>query len=181
MVWEKAKERLGKLKRVSIHKNWRKVYFDSSQYNDDNWNVYYFKKKNRFLKAYRFLSDKDKQIIKDNPSMFLVVPKYIYDSRYKQMLNDINCDSVRDFFNASKDEEDAYFRYRCFSDWNDILDSESYKVYLICRELLINWCKDNSINYKDKIIPQPVNYIYGGMDLSSIDWYIPTEDRLYRQ
>lgn len=55
---------------------------------------------------------------------------------------------VTEFFNAAKDEEDVYFRYRVFIDRNGLSFTEQYRLNQDKAITLMKWCNDHDIPYK---------------------------------
>lgn len=63
----------------------------------------------------------------DNPDI-IPFPHFIPESRYKDLMRALNNPQVTEFFNAAKDEEDAYLRYRVFIDRNGLSFTEQYRL-----------------------------------------------------
>ncbi len=144
------------------------------EYNHVDYFYYWDKRKNKLFGQYHELSERDKERLStDTFGRFIKLPQHIGNSRYKSLIEDLNNASVKEYFNESKCEEEAYYRYRCFIDANGIGISEWYKTELIIIEILINWCKLHNIEYTVKPISPPKDYIYDGRNLNNINWEIP--------
>ena len=59
----------------------------------------------------------------------------------------LNNPQVTEFFNAAKDEEDVYFRYRVFIDRNGLSFTEQYRLNQDKAITLMKWCNDHDIPY----------------------------------
>lgn len=158
-------------KKFDINKHWGKCCCYLEQYGSNNSFYWLDKNTYRIIQNCQYMIEKKKSGI-DNNERYILFPQYVSNSRYKEMVKELNNAAVTSFFNKAKDEEDAHFRYRCFIDWNGLEHSEWYKTYLIVLEILIEWCQKNNISYKYKFEKPPQNYIYDGRDLSKVKWYI---------
>lgn len=164
-------------KKFDINKNWGKCCICLEEVNSKN-SFYWLDKKNyKLIGNYNSMSDEQKTAIdNDKENIYIALPQYVNDSRYKELVVELNNSKVTVFFNEAKNEDDAQYRYRCFVDWNGLNFSEWYKNYLKVSKILIDWCKENAINYKHKQESPPKNYIYDGRDLSKINWVFLTEE-----
>lgn len=167
-------------KSLNINKHWGKCCISLDELNHKN-SFYWLDKRNyNILGNYHCLTDKQKsEIDNDNVNNFIVLPQYLLDSRYKELVRELNNPTVTQFFNEAKNEEEAHFRYRCFIDWNALELSEWYKDYLIVSNILIDWCIKNNIKYKHKLEKPPKNYIYDGRDLSKEKWVFYYDELKY--
>ncbi len=164
----------------NINKHWGKCCISLEELNNKN-SLYWLDKRNyNIVGNYYCLTNKQKaEIDCDNSNNFIVLPQYVKDSRYKELLQELNSPTVDCFFDEAKNEEEAHFRYRCFIDWNNLEISEWYKNYLVVSNLLIDWCIKNNIKYTHKPEKPPKNYIYDGRDLKKEKWVLFYEELKY--
>lgn len=153
-----------------INKHFGKICCDSEQYKVSDSFCYFDKKSYQIIGFFKPLTAKQKSAIKDT-KRYIPLPQWISDSRYKELIKELNSEKVTDFFLKAENEEDAYFRYRCFIDWNGLEQSEWYKCYLVARNILENWCIENNITYTNELNEPPANYFYNRESLSD-DWIL---------
>lgn len=157
----------------NINKYWGKVVCGLETYEYKNCRYWYDKSIGGVVGPYKWLTKLQKsKIDKDSGERYVVLPQYISESRYKDLVKELNNAMVTEFFKQATDENDAHFRYRCFRDWNGLNHSEWYRTHLIVRDILFKWCSDNDIKYSYKQETPPPDYIYDGRALNDIQWSI---------
>ena len=108
----------------------------------------------------------------DNPDI-IPFPHFIPESRYKDLMRALNNPQVTEFFNAAKDEEDVYFRYRVFIDQNGLSFTEQYRLNQDKAITLMKWCNDHDIPYKYRSEARGTYLQYDYDDLEGEIWQIP--------
>lgn len=108
----------------------------------------------------------------DNPDI-IPFPHFIPESRYKDLMRALNNPQVTEFFNAAKDEEDVYFRYRVFIDRNGLSFTEQYRLNQDKAITLMKWCNDHDIPYKYRSEARGTYLQYDYDDLEGEVWQIP--------
>ncbi len=164
-------------RKFNINKYWRNVVCFPEAYKCKNSYYWYDKSIGGVVGMYCWLTKLQKsKIDQNNGKRFVLLPQYVSEDQYKDLVKELNNPIVTAFFDQAKDEEDAHFRYRCFVDWNVLNHSEWYRTHLIVKDILFKWCNDNDIKYSYKEEPAPPNYIYDGRDLSNIHWNIDWDE-----
>lgn len=162
-----------KYKRFDINKHWGEFNCSLEEFGKEASRYWFDKSTYRVLGLYKWLSKRQKlRIDKDNGQRYVVLPQYVAESRYKDLVKELNNPVVTEFFEQADDEENAHFRYRCFVDWNGLNHSEWYRIHLIVRNIVFKWCSDNNIKYLYREETPPPNYIFDGRDLNDIQWNI---------
>ncbi|MCD7796726.1 MAG: hypothetical protein LUG95_03690 [Clostridiales bacterium] len=112
-------------KKFDINKNWGKCCIGLEEVNNKN-SFYWLNKKNyKLIGNYHTMTDEQKLAVDcDNKNIYIALPQYVNDSRYKELVDELNNPKVTVFFNEAKNEDDAHYRYRCFIDWNGLNFSE---------------------------------------------------------
>lgn len=108
----------------------------------------------------------------DNPDI-IPFPHFIPESRYKDLMRALNNPQVTEFFNAAKDKEDVYFRYRVFIDQNGLSFTEQYRLNQDKAITLMKWCNDHDIPYKYRSEARGTYLQYDYDDLAGEIWQIP--------
>jgi len=159
--------------RFNINKHWGKFCCTLDEYNDKSCFYWFDKNTYKIIGSYSHLTnEKKKEIDNDNDGRYVVLPQYVSNSRYKELIKELKSLEVTEFFEQATDEENAHYKYRCFIDWNGLEHSEWYKTHLIVREIIMKWCDNNQIRYVYKSVEPPPNYIYDGRTLSDANWCI---------
>ena len=93
------------MKRLDINRYYRYCSYSLDE-QEANQQDYWFDMKHFKMIDHRGPCD----MYDDNPDI-IPFPHFIPESRYKDLMRALNNPQVTEFFNAAKDEEDAYLRY----------------------------------------------------------------------
>lgn len=155
------------MKRLNINK-----YYCNCSYSLDeqeaNQQQYWFDMKHFKMIDHRGPCD----MYDDNPDI-IPFPHFIPESRYKDLMRALNNPQVTEFFNAAKDKEDVYFRYRVFIDRNGLSFTEQYRLNQDKAITLMKWCNDHDIPYKYRSEARGTYLQYDYDDLEGEIWQIP--------
>lgn len=160
-------EREPTMKRLNINKYYRYCSY-SLDAQEANQQHYWFDMKHFKMIDHRGPCD----MYDDNPDI-IPFPHFIPESRYKDLMRALNNPQVTEFFNAAKDEEDVYFRYRVFIDQNGLSFTEQYRLNQDKAITLMKWCNDHDIPYKYRSEARGTYLQYDYDDLEGEIWQIP--------
>ena len=160
-------EREPTMKRLNINKYYRYCSY-SLDAQEANQQHYWFDMKHFKMIDHRGPCD----MYDDNPDI-IPFPHFIPESRYKDLMRALNNPQVTEFFNAAKDEEDVYFRYRVFIDRNGLSFTEQYRLNQDKAITLMKWCNDHDIPYKYRSEARGTYLQYDYDDLEGEIWQIP--------
>ena len=155
------------MKRLDINKYYRYCSY-SLDAQEANQQHYWFDMKHFKMIDHRGPCD----MYDDNPDI-IPFPHFIPESRYKDLMRALNNPQVTEFFNAAKDKEDVYFRYRVFIDRNGLSFTEQYRLNQDKAITLMKWCNDHDIPYKYRSEARGTYLQYDYDDLEGEIWQIP--------
>lgn len=167
--------------KLDINKYWKYTLCCLEEYNNKDCFYWFDTASYQMIGQYWSLTDLQKSKIDyDNKNRFVKLFQYINECGYKTLMKRINNTAVNEYFNKAKDSEDAYYRYRCFVDWNCLSEDENYVNYLFLSKKMIMWCEDNNIKYLFKKLPPPENYLYNNpKKMQNCNWLVPSDEYLY--
>lgn len=160
-------EREPTMKRLNINKYYRYCSY-SLDAQEANQQHYWFDMKHFKMIDHRGPCD----MYDDNPDI-IPFPHFIPESRYKDLMRALNNPQVTEFFNAAKDKEDVYFRYRVFIDKNGLSFTEQYRLNQDKAITLMKWCNDHDIPYIYRSEARGTYLQYDYDDLEGEIWQIP--------
>lgn len=155
------------MKRLNINKYYRYCSY-SLDAQEANQQHYWFDMKHFKMIDHRGPCD----MYDDNPDI-IPFPHFIPESRYKDLMRALNNPQVTEFFNAAKDKEDVYFRYRVFIDQNGLSFTEQYRLNQDKAITLMKWCNDHDIPYIYRSEARGTYLQYDYDDLEGEIWQIP--------
>ena len=133
------------------------VEVDEDEFNRLPNMCFFDKKRSIVYEQLRFQSPLKRMVIKTFKNRFIPLPQIIGDSRYTELVKELDEAWVTDFFGNAPNDEDAYFRYRVFIEYFDLIEHEELSFEALCLNALISWCEENKIPFrierKTEILP----------------------------